>query len=62
MHRPLSRYEQDWLESQQHSGNKVAVLFTLESGSRPANISVQKRYCRSVHSPDLLGDHSVIYA
>ena len=55
VHRPLSRYEQDWLESQQHSGNKVAVLFTLESGSRPANISVQKRYCRSVHSPDLLG-------
>ncbi|NDG53710.1 MAG: hypothetical protein EBY39_11930, partial [Flavobacteriia bacterium] len=21
VHRPLSRYEQDWLESQQHSGN-----------------------------------------
>ncbi|MBK98061.1 MAG: hypothetical protein CL672_04625 [Balneola sp.] len=54
VHRPLNRQEQHWLETQQHSGNKLAVLFTSESSIQPANIPVQNRYCRSVHSPDLL--------
>ena len=54
VHRPLNTQEQDWFKTQQHSGDKLAVLFTLESGSQPANTPVKKRYCRSVHSPELL--------